>query len=139
MVKLACAWIEPQPSSFVISQTIRMGTTLAGGEIRYTTDGGVPTAASPRYDKPFTIDKTTSIRAAVFCGDSRLTEVLVADLTRLPMSAPKISAGSRTFSKSTEVSLALPPSAPGAEIHYTLDGTARGGRARRATRRRCGS
>jgi hypothetical protein len=124
MVKLAYAWIEPKTSAFVMNQTITLGTTIAGGQIHYTTDGTAPTAASPRYADPFSIDKTTSIRAAVFSGDSRLTEVFTADLTRLPMPAPRISTGSRTFGESTEVSLALPLNRPGAEIHYTLDGTA---------------
>jgi len=124
MVRLAYAWIEPKRSSFVLRQTIELGTTIAGGHIRYTTDGGQPTVASPRYDKPFAITKTTTIRAAVFSDGSRLGEVLTADLTRLPTPAPKFSASSQTFSESTEVSLALPSQMPGAEIRYTLDGTA---------------
>ena len=74
----------------------------------------------------------------MFSGGSRLTEVLVADLTRLPMPAPKISTGGHTFSESTEVSLALPANLPGAEIRYTLDGTAPAADSPRDGRR-CGS
>lgn len=35
-------------------------------EIRYTTDGSEPTAASPRYDAPLSLPQTATVRAAVF-------------------------------------------------------------------------
>ena len=124
MVKLAYAWIEPKTSAFVMNQTMTMGTTIAGGEIRYTTDGSQPSAASPCYVDPLTIDKTATVRAAMFSGNRQITEVLTAAFTRLPMPAPRISTGSRTFGESTEVSLAQSLTLPGAEIRYTLDGTA---------------
>ncbi len=37
-------------------------------EIRYTVDGTVPEASSPLYSEPLKIDKTTTIRAAIFTG-----------------------------------------------------------------------
>ncbi len=124
MVRLACAWIEPKLSSFVSSQTIELGTTIAGGEIRYTTDGSPPTAASPRYGDPFTINKTTPIRAAVFAGGSRLGEVLAADLTRLPMPAPGFQPAAIRSANRPRCDCPCPCHMPEAEIRYTLDGTA---------------
>ena len=41
--------------------------------IRYTLDGKDPTATSPTYDKPFTVDKTTSVTALAFNGDRSVT------------------------------------------------------------------
>ena len=41
--------------------------TPEGAAIRYTTDGSEPTAASPRYENPLTINKTTVVRAKIFC------------------------------------------------------------------------
>ena len=32
-------------------------------ELHYTLDGSEPTAASPRYEQPITLDKTTTVRA----------------------------------------------------------------------------
>ncbi len=71
--------IEPQPvligdvAFSVPSQTFRdaldvsMSTLIEGGEIRYTTDGTLPTAASELYDgAPVTFIETTQLRAQVF-------------------------------------------------------------------------
>ncbi len=41
-------------------------TAAKGTEIRYTTDGSDPSANSPLYTKPFTIENTTVIKAATF-------------------------------------------------------------------------
>ncbi len=51
------------------SLTIELG---GGDNIRYTTDGSLPSASSKQYTEPITITKTTVIRAACF-SDSALT------------------------------------------------------------------
>jgi hypothetical protein len=38
----------------------------AGGEIRFTTDGSVPTAMSPMYEEALVLNSSTEVRAAVF-------------------------------------------------------------------------
>ena len=43
--------------------------TLTGDNIRYTTDGSTPTAASPAYTGPITVSSTAVIRAACFPKD----------------------------------------------------------------------
>ncbi|MBQ8752032.1 MAG: CotH kinase family protein, partial [Clostridia bacterium] len=51
----------------------RVTVTLSGeGTIHYTTDGSVPTAASPRYTGPLTLNKTTALRA-VCIADGAVT------------------------------------------------------------------
>ena len=48
------------------TQTLTLSTSYAGGVIRYSTNGNVPTDASPVYTTPLTINATTSVRARVF-------------------------------------------------------------------------
>lgn len=56
-----------------------MTTTIAGGEIRYTTDGTLPAAASTLYaGAPITITATTQLRAQVFSGGTATGAVSTA-------------------------------------------------------------
>ncbi|WP_307821360.1 CotH kinase family protein [Micromonospora humidisoli] len=46
---------------------VSLRTTVADAEIRYTTDGSLPRADSPRYDDtPLTVSATTQLRAGAF-------------------------------------------------------------------------
>ena len=56
---------------------------LGGAEIRYTLDGAEPSPASPRYDKPLTINATTTLRAAAFRDGKRVSLTTGALYTRL--------------------------------------------------------
>lgn len=57
---------EPS-NTFKTSLSVTMKSKLANTEIRYTTDGTVPTASSTKYDgKAVTINQTTQLRAAAF-------------------------------------------------------------------------
>jgi beta-galactosidase len=42
-------------------------------EIHYTLDGTEPALSSPRYTTPFSLQKTTTVRAALFCEGKLLT------------------------------------------------------------------
>ena len=46
--------------------TISLNSPIPNAAIHYTLDGGEPTTASPRYERPLVIDKTTVVRAKVF-------------------------------------------------------------------------
>ena len=58
-----------------------MGTTVAGGNIFYTLDGAEPTAGSMGGGGfvQFPLDKTTTVRAAVFAGGRRVGDVMTSD------------------------------------------------------------
>ncbi|HEX4198003.1 MAG TPA: family 20 glycosylhydrolase [Caulobacteraceae bacterium] len=45
---------------------VALSTEIGQGEIRYTTDGSDPTAASPAYDLPLTLALPTTLKAAAF-------------------------------------------------------------------------
>lgn len=49
--------------------TVSMSTALVNTEIRYTTDGTLPTATSLLYSKELSISQTTRLRAAAFSGN----------------------------------------------------------------------
>jgi outer membrane protein OmpA-like peptidoglycan-associated protein len=54
---------SPAPGESTGSQQVTLSTPTKGAVIRYTTDGSVPTASSPQYTGPITVDKTTSLKA----------------------------------------------------------------------------
>jgi hexosaminidase len=65
--------------------TVELGTPLAEGEIRYTTDGSEATVASPRYTSPLRIqatDEGTSVAARIFLPDGRSSAVRRARFAR---------------------------------------------------------
>ena len=58
--------------------TVSIEATDAAAEIRYTTDGSLPTKSSQRYTQPLTISKTTILRAAEVKGDTLASDVTTA-------------------------------------------------------------
>ena len=61
--------ITPPGTTFKTSIAVTLTTTVPGAEIRYTTDGTLPTAASALYDgTPLTLTETTQLRAAAFAS-----------------------------------------------------------------------
>ncbi|HTG43320.1 MAG TPA: chitobiase/beta-hexosaminidase C-terminal domain-containing protein, partial [Verrucomicrobiae bacterium] len=58
--------ISPAGGSFTSSQQVTLGTATAGAEIRYTTDGSEPGAASALYAGAFTVSSSTTIKAKGF-------------------------------------------------------------------------
>jgi hypothetical protein len=53
---------------------VSMSTTLAAGRIHYTLDGSAPTANSARYQAPFRVQRTATIRAIAYGLDGSLVE-----------------------------------------------------------------
>ncbi|WP_434740312.1 CotH kinase family protein [Micromonospora sp. SH-82] len=51
--------------------TVSLSTTVAGAQVRYTTDGRLPTAQSPLYSgAPLRFTRTTQLRAQAFAGQT---------------------------------------------------------------------
>lgn len=49
--------------------------SLTPGDLRYTLDGSVPSGESPRYEQPLLLDKSTTVRVALFQGAQPLNEL----------------------------------------------------------------
>lgn len=60
------------------SLTVEMTGTNAGMEIRYTTDGSVPTAQSKLYTGPLTLTETTLLRAVEMTADTMVLPATTA-------------------------------------------------------------
>lgn len=69
-IGLAAALVAPvfsvKQAVFTTTQTVSLSTAVAGGEIRYSTRGTIPSATSALYTAPLTLSATTQVRARVF-------------------------------------------------------------------------
>jgi alpha-L-fucosidase len=71
------------PSDVLVSS---VQVTLSGGngqDIRYTTDGSEPTNTSTLYGSPITVSDTTTIKAAAFHGDTKVTSTASKDIQKV--------------------------------------------------------
>lgn len=62
------------------------------GSLRYTTDGGEPSADSPTYSKPLTLSATTAIRAAMLNADGTMGPIGVFNVRVDDRTSPKVTA-----------------------------------------------
>ncbi len=95
-----------------------------GAEIRYTTDGSKPTAASTLYSGAITLSATTTVKAIAIV-DGVSSSVTTKTFTKqTPGPTPSVAAptlnGTTPFTVSTQVSMSAES---GAQIRYTTDGS----------------
>ena len=67
------------------SVDVRLSTMAPGATIRYTTDGGDPTAASPKYERPFRVavsPQGTKVTARAFMPNGRSSAPTAATFTQ---------------------------------------------------------
>ena len=78
-------WGKPQrPCFFQDSETVTLTTPwLEGVEIRYTLNGRQPASDSPLYEKPLSLEKATTLRAAAFRDGKRVSLVTDAYFVRM--------------------------------------------------------
>jgi len=58
--------ISPACATFASNVEVTITPAFAGGQVRYTTNGSVPTSSSPLYSGPLNLANTTHLRARVF-------------------------------------------------------------------------
>ena len=119
---------NPPAGEVAIGTTVELTTTTTGADIWYTTDGSTPAQSAPnstKYTSPIPITAAMTIKAIAVKAGMNNSEILTAVYTvpapgtvAKPMANP--SGGSVVFG--TVVSLSTTTS--GAEIYYTLDGSA---------------
>jgi hypothetical protein len=60
------------PAVRQFDRVLTISVAAAAGEtVRFTVDGSAPTADSPRFDKPLTVERDTVFQARSFCGTER--------------------------------------------------------------------
>ncbi|MEJ2721402.1 MAG: PA14 domain-containing protein, partial [bacterium] len=62
------ARIAPDQTAFIDSTIVNLSTPFPGVTVRYTLDGTEPTADSPLFERAFSVNRTTTVRAAAFQG-----------------------------------------------------------------------
>ena len=104
-------------------QSVSIAWQGEDGTLRYMTDGSDPTAESPVYTAPFTIDDSTVVKAKAFGDQFFDSAIVTANLTRVwvNVATPVITAAA-TFT-GTKTSVTLSCAMEGAAIRYTLDGS----------------
>ena len=103
--------------------TVSIDWSCEDGVLRYTTDGSDPTASSPVYAGPFSINETTTVKAKAF-GETYIdSSVVTANLVRAweNVTTPVITAADSFSGSKTTVSISC--ATEGALIRYTLDGS----------------
>ena len=92
--------------------------------IHYTIDGSTPTAESPVYSSPITINATTTVKAMATKTDMKNSSVAtVKYIINIPSVAkPVLAPAAGEVELGTEVTITC--ATDGATIHYTTDGTA---------------
>jgi hypothetical protein len=81
---VATPTIAPDGGTFDGPVTVTLATATAGATIRYTTDGGTATAASPAYGAPFVLTASATVRARAFAPEMTDSEEASAAFTIRP-------------------------------------------------------
>jgi hypothetical protein len=124
---------EPGDSAYEIFGPTKVELALPegrAGEIRYTLDGRVPTAADPKYGGPLTLEKSAVLTALAFDGGAPATEPEVVRFERVQVpSAQRIWRGTFAAWDGKPGSAALDAStrvwiAPGTELRDGRGGPA---------------
>jgi alpha-1,2-mannosidase, putative len=76
--------IEGTERVFKQQNTITLKTTTPTAKIFYTLDGSEPTAQSALYEKPFTIDKTVTVKAAAIFSNGEKSPIAEARFYKKP-------------------------------------------------------
>ena len=92
------------------------------GVLRYTLDGSDPTAQSPIYEGPFTVNDSVVVKAKVFSDDFFDSAVVTSSLTRVweHVATPAIEA--ETSFSGSKAKVVISCATRGALIYYTLNG-----------------
>ena len=120
---------EPAPksktTSFAGGKSVALSSDTSGAFIYYTLDGSTPTASSPVYTGPITVNSTTKLRAIAVSGnysDSTILEYTIK-IPQVTTPTASISGGlslGNVVSAGSQIKLS---SVGGATIYYSTDGT----------------
>jgi len=67
---------SPAGGYYTGGQSVTLSTAEPGGQIRYTTNGAIPTASSNLYTGPINVNSPTVIRARVFANGKQVSKTI---------------------------------------------------------------
>jgi hypothetical protein len=119
---VAAPVFNPAPGTYASALDVALSTITTGAIIHYTVDGTIPTTRSAVYTAPVHVAVSTTINAIAVKNKS-VSVVSTATYTILPpkAQAPTFNPAGGTYTGPVDVALAT--GTPGADIHYTVDGT----------------
>jgi alpha-L-fucosidase len=85
--------ISAKTSIFVGTLDLSITYRMANAEVRYTTDGTVPTQQSPAVQGPVRLTDTTTVQARVFRHGEPVSEISTATFTKVRPRAPDADTG----------------------------------------------
>ena len=109
-------------TTFETSLTVNVSCPSAGATIRYTTDGTVPTAESPVYER-FKVYARTTVMAVAFDASGRASAVARAEYAKGRLAAPVISPADGTVFGTAEQEVTVTREGTDGVLRYTLDGS----------------
>jgi hypothetical protein len=112
---------NPTNTSFTEPITVRIDCELLNARIFYTLDESLPTNYSKHYKGPFTISKTTTVKAVAILIGYRESEVATITYSYNKVNDPVFDLEEGIYYEYQEISLSCPTTS--AEIYYTLGGT----------------
>jgi hypothetical protein len=135
VTKAAAVTASPAPGALASGATVTLSTATAGATIRYTTDGGEPSAASTLYTAPIAITAAVTIKAKAFKDGLTESDTLTAAYTVTAAPPPAtvavtgVSLDRSTASLAVNASLTLvptisPANAANKSVSWTSSNTA---------------
>jgi hypothetical protein len=118
----AAPTFAPPGGTYSTAQDVTITSTTAGATIHYTLDGNDPNAGSPVYSAPIPLSSTTTVKAIALATGFTASPVSTATYTFPTKAAtPVFSLAAGTYTGPQTV--AITSSTPGAQVHYTTDGS----------------
>jgi hypothetical protein len=113
---------SPAGGTYTSVQSVTIADATTGANIRYTTDGSVPTASSTLYTGAITVSASETLSAIAVATGYNNSGVASATYTIVPpAAAPTFSPAGGPYTSAQSVTIA--DTTPGAVIYYTTDGT----------------
>lgn len=111
--------VGPSAGSYESSVSIAMSSTQPGATIRYTTNGTIPTSASPGYVAPIVLESTSTVKAKAFHPDYTTSPEASVAYT-ITVAAPTFDPIPGTYTAGQLVTVTSPT--PGTTMRYTIHG-----------------
>ena len=111
--------IDPKEGTYQEPQTVTISCATEEAVIYYTTDGSEPSVNSTKYEGPFTIDKTTTIKAIAVLDGKYFSVIVTEILTiELPPETWEINVDIHNFSNTG--AKGVPGDVPRTEFNLTI-------------------